>query len=366
MKVAQIVDRISLGGAERLVATFTTEAQKQGIHVTVIGLKLVSEEFADELRNSGADVVVFEGRGLSDLGRFKKLYDYLSREHFDIIHTHLTYSNILGTSMGRLAGIPVVSSFHSTPVSKKLRSRIERAVVRNGSNGVVAVGYAVADAHRFWVGDEKLKVIQNGISPLPSLSPQQRLQVRRDIAGDPNRPILIAVGRYATLKAFPVLIDVFRQVHDKHPDAFLTIVGDGGEFAKVQARVEQHGLQDDVNLTGWRHDVPELLAASDMYVSSSLVEGLSVALLEAMSVGLPPVITNVGDAEHVVKEGTGIFVPPNDNDALADAICHLLDDRDNMRAMGAAAQQHVIEQFSVENWFQKLKAFYDQIIERTG
>ena len=116
-----------------------------------------------------------------------------------------------------------------------------------------------------------------------------------------------------------------------------------------------------VILLGVRNDVPRLLAAGDIFVSASHWEGLPVAVLEAMAVGLPVVATSVGDVPDVVVPGTGLIVPPHQPAALATTIRTLLDDPEQGRQLGMAGRAHVVRNYAIEAWADKLLKLYSEL-----
>ncbi|MBI4768867.1 MAG: glycosyltransferase, partial [Chloroflexi bacterium] len=189
----------------------------------------------------------------------------------------------------------------------------------------------------------------------------ERAALRAEIAGDPTRPLLISVGRLTPPKAFDVLLSAFALVRSQKPEARLIIVGGGSLYDELAAQIKTLGLEGSAMLLGERDDIPRLLAAGDMFVSSSVREGLPLAILEAMTAGLPVVATRVGDVPEAVVAGTGALVPPGQPTALADAIASLLDHPGQMRAAGEAAQAHACRNYSTAQWFEQQLAVYQEI-----
>jgi glycosyltransferase involved in cell wall biosynthesis len=231
-------------------------------------------------------------------------------------------------------------------------------MIRSCVQHVVAVGERVAQVHQKRFPNVPTTVIINAVDLVPPLSPEERTAVRQEIVGDPTRPLLIGVGRLVAQKAWGDLIDAFARLRTTHPSAILVIVGQGECSDEIQERITAHGLEGHVRLLGLRGDVPRLLAASDLYVSSSHLEGLSVALLEAMSAGLPVVVTGVGDAPKVVSDERGILVPPAQTEQLAEAMAAMLSYPERMRRCGKAAQRYVVERHSPMVWIDQLFTVY--------
>ena len=160
------------------------------------------------------------------------------------------------------------------------------------------------------------------------------------------------------------MIDAFARVNQEFPEAALAIVGGGVLDVELQAQIENLGLQNDVVLVGRRNDVPRLLAASDVFVSASLWEGLPIVILEGMSAGLPIVATTVGDVPNVIDENTGVLVAPKQPEALAQAISQYLKDPSLVRKHGDAAKHQVELNFSPDAWANKITNLYQEVVEK--
>ena len=122
-------------------------------------------------------------------------------------------------------------------------------------------------------------------------------------------------------------------------------------------------LQEHVRLIGPRQDMPRLLAASDIFVNSSHWEGLSVVILEAMAAGLPVVATNVSDTPRIVVKGTGLIVPPREPSLLADALCSLLDNPEQLKSFGSAARTFIDHSYSPASWGNTILTMYQSVLK---
>lgn len=367
MRVAMMIDSLRIGGAQKLVARFVSAVSKEMVESTVISLHgNPAAANQEEIRAAGADLKLFPSRSLLDVGRLRRLIKYLRAEQFDLIHTHLSYANILGCLAGYFAGIPVIATLHSTshdPHQKaRLINRFEDLVLRIFANRIIAVGYTVATKFQSRGSSRTADVIPNGVPDAVDLSPQERQILRRQIAGDENRTIIISVGRFVQAKGYEDLVEAFAILHHEYPGAVLVIAGVGNLFEKVKSRISELHLESVVRCLGARSDVSELLAASDIYASSSHWEGLPVALLEAMMAGLPVVATSVGDIPKVVTPETGIIVPPHQPECLADALKKLVGEPAKARTMGIAARQRALQEYSLDKWVSSLTSLYEETL----
>lgn len=371
MRIAQMIDLLQIGGAQKLQVTLATALQGRPVDLTVISLSAdTSSPIPDELRALGVRVVHFPAGRLLDAGRFRRVVEFLRQERFEIVQSHLAYANIMGSFAGRLSGIPAICTLHSAGVDPDrpytARQKVETIAMRYAARRVVAVGHVVAAFHQPRLPHKRIDVILNAVTPVPLLSAAERRHIRTEMIGDADRPLIIAVGRLVPPKGYSDLVSAFAELRQTHPQAALAIVGEGRLRADLEPQIAALGLNNHAFLLGARNDVPSLLAASDLCASSSHWEGLPVAVLEAMAAGLPVVATSVGDVAHVVVPGTGVVVPPKAPHALAAALRSLLDNPAEMEQMGTAARTHVTRQFSPSAWADQWVALYDEVRARPG
>ncbi len=365
LHVAQLIDGIGIGGAEKLLVTFAKVAPQYQIKTTVISLHpdWIHGPFIEELKAHGVTVRFFPARYLSDPKRLRKIIGYLQHEPFDVLHTHLTYGNIIGALAGRLVGLPVVASLHSAhnqpPLSRRPHQQLESWALRYGVRAVIGVGQAVAEAHQARVGRKPIIVIPNAVeTTLPTLSMKERTALRTELVGDANRPLIISVGRLTKPKNLADLLTAFAKLRVTHPTAALIIAGDGGLRQALARQIQTLNLTGHAILLGARSDVPRLLLASDIFASSSLWEGLPVAVLEAMAASLPIVATSVGELPQLIVKGTGLIVPPRKPAALAEALRTLLDNPSLRESFGMAARAKVSRDYNAQTWVARLKNIY--------
>lgn len=343
-----------------------------GIDVTVISLNHSSASpLPADLQAAGARVVTFPFPKLFSPFAFAHLTRFLRRERFDLLHGYLTYSNIVGSLAARLSGTPFLGSFRNTGYDSSRtragRAKLEAFCLRHFADGILANGYAVADFGRRQVGEDiAIDVLPNAvdINIIPQFSPSQKTALRRDLVGDAERPLILSVGRLTPQKGFEHLIQAFARVRETHPSAALVIAGDGRQRESLAAQIRALGLAGHAFLLGQRDDVPRLLAVADIYVNSSLLEGMPVSVLEAMAAGLPIAATSVGDTPYVLDADSGVLVPPAQPEALASALTALLDDPKRRAALGVAARRRVQAQYSPQAWTRGLLTFYAKCTSR--
>jgi glycosyltransferase involved in cell wall biosynthesis len=197
----------------------------------------------------------------------------------------------------------------------------------------------------------RIVYMPNGVDTL-RFSPdgERRTATRQALGIADNQQVLLAVARFAEAKNHTGMLRAFRRVLDSHPGAILLLVGQGPLLNSVRVLSETLHLGDSVRFLGIRTDIPDLMRASDIYLMSSLWEGLPIVLLEAAASGLPVVATEVGGNASAVLDGvSGRIVPPNDDEALAAAVSQVLHmSQEARRSWGTAARQLAVSEFSLE------------------
>lgn len=363
--IVHIIDSLPIGGAQKLLVTFAREAQKRSLETEIICLKdAVDPQVGADLQACGVAITFFPANNLLNLARIWNITRYLRYMKPDVIQSHLTYANIIGGLTGYAAGIPVVATLHSAGQDRhysKARVKLESWILRHVDRGVIAVGSNTANAHKPRLGSQRISVVFNAIYEEDTLSPAERLVIRQEIMADDQKTLLISVGRFSPVKAFDDLIRAFEVAHRVDNQTVLALVGDGimrEPWKKLAADLQ---LSDSVKFLGSRGDVPRLLQASDLYVSSSMVEGMPLAVMEAMSAGLPVVATGVGDLPDMINPACGGLVPAGQPQQLAEAILATISNRQKMRDMGEHARQYAVDNFSSAAWMDKLMAIYAEI-----
>jgi len=361
MRIAQLIDSLYVGGAERLQLTFMRTALTRGLQTTLITFNCFPEQhYYLELKSMGVSIIEIKGHNLFDPVLFGKLVRVLRDGKYDILHTHLTYSIILGGLAGWLTRTPVVASLHN--LGNHSWRFLEAVVLRFFTNRCIAVGWTVAETHKKIVNRYPIDVIQNPIETPQRYSESEKLKIRSEITADTGRLLLITVGRLVESKGYDDLLDVIDELRRTHPKTLLVIVGKGNYSQAITTKIESLHLNDHVKLLGLRSDVQNLLAVSDIYVSASHSEGLPVSLLEAMAAGLPVVATNVGDIPSIIKPEFGICVPAHQPDQISAALSYLIENPEQRALFGSKAREYVIQNHSSDRWIEQIIAIYDQMM----
>ena len=278
------------------------------------------------------------------------LADHLRRLNVRHLHNHIAEAaGTVAMLAARLAGIPFSFTLHGPgifydPYRWRLDQKIHRAAfvacISNFARAQAMNLSARADWH-------KLRIVHCGVDPA---------LYQRDKTRAPGKHLLF-VGRLAAVKGVPVLFQAFADVLQAHPDATLTLIGDGPERVGLEAEAAHLGLADKVRFSGYQSQdaVAGALARADIFVLPSFAEGVPVVLMEAMATGLPVVATAVGGVSELVDHReSGLLVPPGDKQALAQALTGLLDDPALRADMGRAGRAKVTAEFDSQREAAKL------------
>ena len=295
------------------------------------------------------------------------LWQLLRFEKIDVIETFTHDSNMLALPIAWLARVPVRIATHHGVIEgiPRWRERLHSWMV---NYNIAQILVTVSEKTRQislteGVKAERISVIQNGITPM-SFEGRSRLEVRTATGIGPDDLFLLSVGRLVDAKAHDILVSAMPIVLKEFPNAKVGICGDGVLRQNLEAQIKSLGLADSVKLLGEQSNVAKFLSSADVFILPSRSEGLPMALLEAMSVGLPVIVTKMEGLDEVVIEGVhGLFAPINDARALAQVILQLLADQSMRMRMGAAAKQRVDALYSIDRTGEQYLALMFRLLE---
>ena len=333
----------------------------------------VSEE---DLAEAGATLYRFQlDRGFN-LKEFWRLRRFVRGGRFDIVHVHGARAALwgrlaaLGPQRPRIVfGVHGLSIVHYAGLKRTLLVGVERLLRRITDATLCDSDVERRDVLNWKIAaPDKARVIWNGIDlDRLLIPPRDRAAVRRQLHLSDNAPTIVTVCRLNKPRDFDTLLAGMAQIVQQQPDAQLLIVGDGPLRPRVETLIEQHQLQPHVQLLGLVRDVGEILAASDLAVLITAGwEGLPLAALEAMAMGRPLIISDVGgNREAVLDSETGYVIPPRDVPAFVKAALNLMHDPILARTMGAAGARRVQQHFSAQIMAAQVSDVYRSLLLST-
>lgn len=369
VSVALLVDTLSLGGAEQVVATLATHLDRSRFDVEVICVSgRHRNEMRDDLVEAGCRVHMLRARSRYDVFAARRLYRHVRRKRIDLIHTHLIEAGILGRVIGVLARVPTVSSLHSVARSTD-NVRVDRRLLQRWTarlpTRLIAVSDVVAQSFsaKWNIPRHRIETVPNAIDSAMFGHIDAREPLHRT-----DQPFVVTtVGRLHPLKGHLHLIRALRRVADQRSAVMLNIAGSGRFEAVLRDEVYRLDLSDRVTFMGQRRDVPAILAQSHAVAMPSLWEGLSIAALEAMAASRATILTAVGgNVDLVEHEHDGLLVPAGDDRALAAAILRIIDDDALRVRLGRNARMTVEQRHSLRAFVAAHERLYCEVLETAG
>lgn len=321
LRLTILVTNLDRGGAETQAVRLAVGLARRAWDVRMVSM-LEPRDFTDELTAAGIPIVGLgvEG-GMSIFAVVKRMFGELRRERPHVLLTFTYHANILGKVVGRLCGVPVVSSIRNEHFGGRVRDKIE-SLTSSLASLTTTNSSLVADAlvARGVAKRGGLQVVPNALaSRKDTLSEEHRSNLRSELGGEGF--LWLSVGRFEAAKDMPNLLEAFATTAKEHPDAHLALVGYGSLADFIAERVAKHPNANRIRILGRRHDVASLLEAADAFVLSSAWEGQPNTLLEALAAGLPVATTLVGGVGELIVDGVGgMTAPPGDAGALAKAM----------------------------------------------
>lgn len=364
-RVFHCITRLLKGGAE--AKTIETVLGLDGYDFTVGYGASADRRQVDSLRNSGITVKQFPWmrhyNPVTTLPAVLSLTKYLREERYDIVHTHSTEAGIIGRFAAALSGTPhIVHTVHGIPFTEDRHSVVNRFVLECERLAAKLTDRIVTNADsiaRDYVdrqigSPDQYTTIYSGVT----IDSFRDADPATDLPG--SRPRVVMVGRLVEGKGFDVMLDAIESLHAE--DVTVCLVGEGPLYSSLSTEVTERGLTDDVFLTGYRDDVPRVLAASDILVLPSFREGTPRVITEAMASTLPVIATTVAGIPEQVEDGeSGFLVSPGDADELARRLDELLANAELRKRMGRNGFERV-EPFSIEAMLDDIDTLYSGLL----
>jgi glycosyltransferase involved in cell wall biosynthesis len=350
VRMLHIVGESRFGGIASIILGLGHVAQAEGWLVDVLTTDPVVQQAVKQhgLGLVNLDVIRRAIRPVWDLAGLLRLTRFLRRERYQIVHTHTSKGGFVGRLAARLAGVPVIVhtahgfAFHeSSPYPiRRICSTLERL-----ASGWCDRIVSVSEFHRTWgielgmCHPRKIVAIPNGIADLRRSRQACLAELRREMGAGRGDLVILSMSRLASDKGLEYLIGAAAILPQMARPIQIVIAGDGPERGRLEQLVNHLGVQQRVRFLGFRKDVADLLAASDLVVLPSLREGLSIALLEAMAAGKPIIASSIGSQREVASHAEmARLVPPADARALSEAISGMAGDEALMARLGRTAR----------------------------
>jgi len=363
-RILHIIGDWQLAGAEKQLAGLASRQAQAGWRVEIAVLR---GELSPELIElaSPCPVTLLPGQP-KGLRRYRALVDKVRREEWSLLAGQLFSGNLYAVAAGHKLGLPTLTfegglepwrrwyHWSSCRWYWKRAALIEVNAAAVGRNVVAHGG-----------NDDKLRLIYNGIESSESLTKEEKLAARQKFNLPAEAPVVVMVANLHAPKDPQILLRAVAKLRSEFPDLRLLFAGDGPQRRELEQLVNQLDMSEQVQLLGRVADVRAVYAAADVFCLSSLAEGLSNAIIEALSLELPCLVSEAGGNGELVAHGErGLTFPAGDVSACAEGLRQLLSHREKAVQMGQAGRRWVERELSWETNLEQHRLLCEEAIQR--
>lgn len=348
--ICQLLHSLNVGGAEILASQYAEHSRDMARTIFVCLEKL--GDLGQRLREQGAQIEVFQRQPGFDYRLTRDLGIFFREQRVDVIHAQ-QYTPFFYAALSRLprGGPPILFTEHGRtfPDFRRPKRVLANRFLLRPRDRVVAVGNHVKQAliANEGISPNRIEVIYNSIDmDAFQNNADARAASRRELGMKDSDLVVMQVARLNHLKDHLTAVRAWQRLKI-HPSIRLFFVGDGEERKAIEQLIDELGLRNSITLLGTRTDVARLLNAADVFLMTSVSEGIPLTLIEAMAIGLPCISTNVGGIrEVIVDEATGLLCVAGDDESIANNVRRLANSSEQRRQFGAAGRSRAQELFS--------------------
>jgi glycosyltransferase involved in cell wall biosynthesis len=367
-----LVDQLTeLGGGERVLFELARRLPAHGFAVSVVSFRSRPDPAVFDLCDNIDFMPLRTCFGIEAARVAWRLRRLICDRHVEIVHTFFETADLYGSLVAKLSGVRhILSSRRDMGILRSGKHHLAYRLFGPMYSGVLAVSQQVRTQHMKTdrLRPDRVKVIYNGIDPARFAQPQHGLEARASMGIPEGARLVSTIANINPWKGIDVFLRCAAEVARARQDTYFAIAGDFTDVALATELLKLTGslnLRDRVRFLGRVPDVRSLLHASDVFCLLSRTEGLPNVVLEAMACALPTVATRVGGTPEVVDEGlTGFLVENEDHAAAAQRVLALLAHPAARHAMGQAAQERVMRDFTIQTMIQKHVEIYDSFLRR--
>ena len=369
IRVLNIISDTNIGGAGRVILNYLSYADRSQ-YETMVAIPRGSL-LKEPLEQAGAQVYEVDGMADRSYHRddVKVLKELIRRIKPDLVHTH-------GALSGRIAAkglhVPVVYSRHSAfTVPAKIKYPpgrwVNKLVNEHFADHIIAVSPATRDnLTEGGISPQKITVVMNGVAPVEETGPEDRAKLRQALSIPPDTVVFGILARIEDYKGHLYLVHAAKLLKEQGRSGFRVLIAGTGSFEEDVARaVVEMGVEDVVQMLGFRADVAALLNILDVQLNASYgTEATSLALLEGMSLGLPTIASDYGGNPWLVTDGeNGLLFPSRDSQSMAKAMAHLMDRPEERREMGRQARERFQTSFTGQVFAKNIENVYQGVLK---
>jgi len=380
VNILYVITKLELGGAQAQLLSLIRRLDKERYAPFILTAR-TGVLLADALSIKG--ITLKESRylerainPLKDLLAAIEIYRFIRKHNIDIVHTHSSKAGILGRWAARLSKVKLIlHSVHGWSFNdyqpfflRRIYIWLERITAHFTHKLIVVSGFDLQKGLESRIGNESQYVlIRYGINYAEFEADKNTDNARKELGITPGDFVVAMVSCFKPQKSPQDFIKLAFLVNQNLAGVKFILVGDGGLREKINKLIFKFNLQKQVILTGWRRDIPRILRATDVFVLTSLWEGLPISALEAMASSRPVIATDTGGIREVIIGGeTGFLVRPQDVQGMAEKLLMLLREEKLRKTIGQNARRALNSDFRIENMVSRTEGVYQGLIESRG
>ncbi|PPK52728.1 glycosyltransferase [Marinobacter persicus] len=352
VRVLHVTFNMGIGGTEQVIRQLITGLDSEKVTSEILCIDGQVGAIGEQLRESGIPIVAVQRRPGFDRSLIRIIRTRLRKGHFDVVHCHQYTPWVYGWFAALGLPVSVVFTEHGRfyPDRYRYKAALVNQAMARTSRAMVAISDATrqALARYEFLPRSRIRVVYNGIAALQP--DHDRVAALRAELGIPEEAFVMGtVSRMDPVKNQSMMLRAFHRFLQQCPEGWLLVVGDGAERESLQFLAGELGISERVTFTGSVSQPANHMALMEVFLLSSFTEGTSMTLLEAMSLGIPAVATDVGGNPEIVREGiNGMLVPVDDEQAFAEAMIGLWQEPETRSQLGQGARTRFDERFSRE------------------
>lgn len=370
LNILHIIPNLTVGGVENQLSIVLKNYDKRIFSPYVCCLS-GQGEIGKEIESNGIKVVYLNKlKHQFDWSIIRDIYRLIRRWDIKIVRTHQYHANLYGRIAAFMAKAPcIISSIHNVyTIDKKIHRRLINKYLTAFTDKVVAVSNAVKKDILEYdkIPEDKIIVIYNGVEIERFLRGKNK-DIRAELKLNSDTPLIGTVGRLTIQKGHKFLIEAIAKLKKDFPNITLLIVGDGPLRQELKDYAETLRIGKNVMFLGVRRDIPEILSTIDIFVLSSLWEGLCNSLIEAMAAEKPVIATDIPAVREIISsEKMGILIPPKNSEAITDAISLLLKNKSIAQNLCKSAKERVLSIFTIDKTVSCYSNLFIEILKNKG
>ena len=317
-----------------------------------------------ELEEAGATVSCFAAtNNIKILLQARKIARYVKEHQIDVIHCHLPWAGFLGRIVHKLTGVPVLYTEHNKQERYHNLTKWINRFTFNWQTAAIAVSGEVAESIQKNIAPKiQVHTILNGVNTDRfKKSEEGRVKIRQEYGWDDDTIVIGTLAVFRFQKRLDLWLELFKKIKNQHPDKKIkgVIVGAGPLKDQIEQKQKELNLEQDVLMPGLQTNTIDWFSSMDIYMMCSVFEGLPIALLEAMSCGLPVVTTNAGGIGEVIRhEVDGLLVPVDEPYKVVEEVGKMILNKSVRDQYAKAARERVVDAFGMERMVKELEGRY--------